>query len=566
MAEDIQLCGNNGEPVVEECTWAFDKSAFSKYTGVDAERSIGGAWKQSQYQQGAGSCENITVILTISADGSTLQPMVIYSGKAFQIKWLQDNPVKAKWVKNSQENTKLTIKHSLGYLKKGWMDREIGVEYAKDFELQTWARVKGWMWVLYANGHNSHFMLGFLDHCQAHNIKVPCYAAHGTHVYQGLNVVVFGPLKAGYAKEWKTHLRKTGETISKENFLTVYGKMHATVLQPNLIKTAFWKTGIFPFNRDIITSNMMAPSHSTCFKVFTPIEPSTPGCIVTNLLVDVLQPAVSKNMDMVNVSGDMNLIDPGQPLWHAVDDLSQLSLAFLTTESPIKLSAIPPDIDTMQLSPVQKCHLTMFKPWTSWEQQLADVLLAKDAKIQLLKAQTMKVQATMVLQQLYCKQVKSQLRAKESKQKKKGKKGGKLHSDGLSWVLTDDKFRNQVVEHQKAQAVAEAAKLTQQQACEERDLALENWRKKEEARKKRNEERYNAWKLAKAQWEEDRRVVKVSKGKLKDWAKENPKPKRNDASYKTEPAVPRPKVMYLLDEALKGILGRGDEESDNEDW
>ena len=59
------------------------------------------------------------------------------------------------------------------------------------------------------------------------------------------------------------------------------------------------------------------------------------------------------------------------------------------------------------------------------------MLLAKDAKIQLLKGHTMKLQAMMALQQLYCNQVRRQLGAKELKVKKKGEKGGKLHSDGL---------------------------------------------------------------------------------------------------------------------------------------
>ena len=99
-------------------------------------------------------------------------------------------------------------------------------------------------------------------------------------------------------------------------------------------------------------------------------------------------------------------------------------------------------------------------------------------------------------------------------------------------------------------------------------MALENWRKEDEERKKRNEERYSAWKAAEAKWEEDRKAVKASKGKLKDWTKENPKPKRNDAAYKAEPAAPKPKVTDLIDKVLKDIMGRNNEESkvsDDED-
>ncbi|KAG6907565.1 hypothetical protein DXG01_008402 [Tephrocybe rancida] len=217
----------------------------------------------------------------------------------------------------------------------------------------------------------------------------------------------------------------------------------------------------------------------------------------------------------------------------------------------------------MQLSPVKKRHLASFEPRTSQEQQLTGALLAKDAEIQLLKGQTMKVQATMVLQWLYCKEVRSQLKAKESKQKKKGEKGGRLHSDGLPRILTDDQFRDQVAEHQKAQVIAEVEKLAQQQAHKEREVALENWKCEEEERKKRNEERYDAWKAAEVQWEEDKKVVKANKGKLKDWIKENPKPKQNDPPYKAELAIPKPKVTNLIDEVLEDIIGRDEEDSED---
>ncbi|KDR81059.1 hypothetical protein GALMADRAFT_33231, partial [Galerina marginata CBS 339.88] len=65
---------------------------------------------------------------------------------------------------------------------------------------------------------------------------------------QGLDVVVFGPLKTEYGKSRDNLLRETGEAISKENFLKVYGEAHLKVLKPELIQTAFCKTGIVPFN------------------------------------------------------------------------------------------------------------------------------------------------------------------------------------------------------------------------------------------------------------------------------------------------------------------------------
>ncbi|KAH9165070.1 hypothetical protein EDB89DRAFT_1858704, partial [Lactarius sanguifluus] len=42
--------------------------------------------------------ENITVLPTICADGTTLPPTVIYKGESFQVKWLQNNPLDLRYV------------------------------------------------------------------------------------------------------------------------------------------------------------------------------------------------------------------------------------------------------------------------------------------------------------------------------------------------------------------------------------------------------------------------------------------------------------------------------------
>ena len=140
-----------------------------------------------------------------------------------------------------------------------------------------------------------HLTHGFLDSGRKNKIKVPCYIAHGTHVYQGLDVVVFSPLKHAYGKEHDRHLRETGEAVTKLNFLKVYGAAHLKTITPDLVKTAFFKTGIYPFNHEVITPKMMAPSRDTSYKIFTPIIPPTPVQIVTDLLVDAVLPSIDPN-------------------------------------------------------------------------------------------------------------------------------------------------------------------------------------------------------------------------------------------------------------------------------
>ncbi|KAF8805870.1 hypothetical protein BYT27DRAFT_7212612 [Phlegmacium glaucopus] len=129
-------------------------------------------------------------------------------------------------VKWKQDNP---VKALLGYSQKGWTDNEIGIHYAKHFE--------------------------------------------------GLDIVVFSPLKLEYGKFHDQLLCETGEAVSKENFLTIYGEAHLAALRPELIKTAFQKTGIIPFDQNAITADKLAPSYDTSFKVFTPVIPSTPRTV-----------------------------------------------------------------------------------------------------------------------------------------------------------------------------------------------------------------------------------------------------------------------------------------------
>jgi hypothetical protein len=135
---------------------------------------------------------------------------------------------------------------------------------------------KGRTRALYVDGHDSHITREFIEHCHNHKILVPSYPAHATHVYQSLNVGIFGPLKMEYGQRRDMHLRETGEAITKENFLKIYGEAHLKVLVPDLIKATFHKVGIFPFNHNVVTAEMMAPSRDTSYKVFTPVIPSTP--------------------------------------------------------------------------------------------------------------------------------------------------------------------------------------------------------------------------------------------------------------------------------------------------
>jgi len=80
--------------IEEDCIWAADETGFQPGGGVK-ERVIGPAHIKTQHQQRDGDRENITVMVTICADGDEIPPTVIYKGKTFSTAWHQANTLKA---------------------------------------------------------------------------------------------------------------------------------------------------------------------------------------------------------------------------------------------------------------------------------------------------------------------------------------------------------------------------------------------------------------------------------------------------------------------------------------
>ena len=119
----------------------------------------------------------------------------------------------------------LNVTESFGHSKKGWTDCELAVLWLTDFEKCTARKVDGYARLLVVDGHNSHYSFEFLNYTCTHMIHVLCYPAHTTHVYQGLDVVVFSVLKKYWAEE-RTKREASGGEVSKETFLMIYGVVH----------------------------------------------------------------------------------------------------------------------------------------------------------------------------------------------------------------------------------------------------------------------------------------------------------------------------------------------------
>ena len=83
-------------------------------------------------------------------------------------------------------------------------------------------------------------------------------------------------MKLYLSDEWDKWEQETGQKISKTNFLAIYGHALLCTLTAKNIKAAFRKTGVWPFNPNVISTKMMAPSKETSCEGHLPIVPTTP--------------------------------------------------------------------------------------------------------------------------------------------------------------------------------------------------------------------------------------------------------------------------------------------------
>ncbi|KLO06073.1 hypothetical protein SCHPADRAFT_803698, partial [Schizopora paradoxa] len=210
-----------------DCIFAADETGFLPGRG-GSEKVIGKAGKKDQHAKESGNRNLITVMPTICTDGTSIPPLVIFAG--------------------------------LAYLKKGYMDGELCVDWIKHVDHYTKAKARDRDRLIVLDQHRSRFTLPFLQYCRQKRIHVVCYMSHATQLYQGLDVVCFGILKPAFGKEMRKFEERTGEAVTKNNFLSVYGPAHVVAFTADNVKAAFSKTGIHPFNPQAIPVTALKPS------------------------------------------------------------------------------------------------------------------------------------------------------------------------------------------------------------------------------------------------------------------------------------------------------------------
>lgn len=248
----------------------------------------------------------------------------------------------------------LTDQNRLGYSKKVYINGEISVDWLRDWDAYTRAKARGRRRLHLVDGHSSHYSRAFLQYAREHNIEVIGYPAHSSHIYQGLDVAISGKFKTTWS-EVRDRYERQGMLITKSNFLAVYAEAHLETLTEANIKAAFRKTGVIPFNRDVVTAEMMAPSLESSSRGALPIHQSSPVRVMAGMITDYMDHQRLSTMPMdVDLPPMDSVSSSTDPFFMrtAVDSLGSTSTSFLTSSSPLKSTSAPPAFNPYSISPI----------------------------------------------------------------------------------------------------------------------------------------------------------------------------------------------------------------------
>jgi hypothetical protein len=171
--------------------------------------------------------------------GDVIAPMLITKGRLILAKWLATT---------LPEQTLFACSDS------GYTSDELGIDYIKQFDRCTRARLQGTHRILLFDGHGSHLIYNFVDYCQRHRIIPIALPPHTTHLHQPLDVGCFQPLKHQHSVAIESQVRGGEYTFDRVEFFELLAGIRNKAFLPNTIKSAWRKCGLaYPFNPSVVT-------------------------------------------------------------------------------------------------------------------------------------------------------------------------------------------------------------------------------------------------------------------------------------------------------------------------
>ncbi|XP_017301521.2 uncharacterized protein LOC108252967 [Diaphorina citri] len=195
--------------------------------------------------------DNLTVLLTLRADGVIASPLVIYPYKRMPTNITSKYPRGCGW--------------GLGQSDSGWMLSETFFEYVTNV-LHPWLKANNIKMpiILYLDGHSSHLSLPVIEFCKEVGIILIALLPNSTHLLQPLDVGLFKSLKDSWKQCVRTwRIKNDTRRLGREDFAPLLKTCLDCLQTESMAQNAFRKCGLFPFNPNAVEyGNLVA--NTTC--------------------------------------------------------------------------------------------------------------------------------------------------------------------------------------------------------------------------------------------------------------------------------------------------------------
>lgn len=214
----------------------LDETATKTVPGeshVIAERGIKQVCRVTSAEKGT----LVTTCAFISATGTALPPVMVFPRVHFKDHMLVGAPPA-----------------TLGLAQpSGWMTAPLFVEVMNHFITHTGSSLDNPS-LLILDNHESHLSLEAVTLAKSSGVTLLTLPPHTSNKLQPLDVGVFGPFQAFYRAAHDSWMsRNPGKTFSIYNVAECVGIAYTKAMTPSNIQSAFKKTGIFPFDKNVFT-------------------------------------------------------------------------------------------------------------------------------------------------------------------------------------------------------------------------------------------------------------------------------------------------------------------------
>lgn len=220
-----------------------DETSFCK--DPSKTKVVGARGKACTRTTSTSGKENISVLLTISASGEKLPPLIIYKAKNMWDQW------------SAPEGTGYPGT-SYAVTSNGWMETTVFENYFKNVFIKGLGDERPALLIF--DGHSTHVGLKVIELARAERITILKLPPHSSHLLQPLDLCVMKSIKTAWDQnlsQWQRH--HVGMRLPKSEFAKILGEIWKQTA-PSIVKNSFEKGGIYPFNSKIIPEYLFDPT------------------------------------------------------------------------------------------------------------------------------------------------------------------------------------------------------------------------------------------------------------------------------------------------------------------